>query len=43
MRLVLLDDDGTVLDTSEEFTREDLARLSPTGAAALLGGLQPGA
>lgn len=39
MRLVLIDDDGTVLD-SEEVTREDMRNLSPMGAYALLSDLQ---
>lgn len=41
MKLLLLDDDGNVLD-STEITRDEWDRLSPAGAAALLDDLTPG-
>lgn len=42
MKLMLLSNDGEVLDTVE-FTRDEWDNLSPAGAKDLLDGLSPGA
>lgn len=41
MKLLLVSGDGQILD-SEDITRDELANLTPAGAYALLGDLQPG-
>lgn len=43
MKLLLIADDGSVLDSTEELTREEWENLSPAGAMALLGDLSAGA
>jgi hypothetical protein len=45
MRLLLLGDDGTVIDSTDEFTREEFgaALANPVGAVSLLADLNPDA
>lgn len=43
MKLLLLDDDGTVLDSTDPFTRQELDDLTPLAAALLLRDLNPDA
>lgn len=42
MKLLLVSDSGDVLDSTDDFTREEWDNLSPIGAAALLNDLNPG-
>lgn len=43
MRLLLISDDGQVLDSTDDFSRDEWDNLSPMGAKALLDDLNAGA
>lgn len=43
MKLILLGDDGSVLDSTDEFTRDEWDNLSDLGAALMVKDMQPGA
>jgi hypothetical protein len=36
MKLLLVSDDGQIIDSTDDFTREDWDNLSPVGAKAIL-------